>query len=193
MGGNFKRPVHGGGRFDQRMQRQALGVDGQEGFFGPGYVMNRFHLGQHDVGQAMPGAGQDGSQVLRECGVIHGMNAHAHAGFCRRGQGQLANQRGVFGFAASGRAVFAVQRDVKHAGAKFFRHFGLQLQALAHARFHAAVVVAHGQHAPAGLRGQQHAAGMQGKCAQVCHAALSAIENKMETGFWRERGRLQNG
>ena len=57
----------------------------------------------------------------------------------------------MLGFSAHRRAVFAIQGDIKHAGTKFLRHFSLQLQAFAHPRFDAAVVIAHRDHNTRGL------------------------------------------
>ena len=75
------------------------------------------------------------------------MNTRCHAGTRGCGQQQRDHQRGVISLATHGRAVFAVQCDVKDAGAELLAHLGLQLQAFAHARLNAAVVVAHRQYA----------------------------------------------
>jgi hypothetical protein len=58
---------------------------------------------------------------------------------------QLGALAGMFGFTAHGRAIFAIERGIKHAGAKLLGHLRLQLQAFAHAHLDTAVVVAHGQ------------------------------------------------
>jgi hypothetical protein len=51
----------------------------------------------------------------------------------------------VIAFTAHGRAIFAVQRHVEDASAELFDHLGLQLQAFAHPRLHAAVMVTNRQ------------------------------------------------
>ena len=58
----------------------------------------------------------------------------------------------MLGLAAHRGTVLAIEADIEHAGAELLRHLGLQLQALAHARFHAAVVVTHRQSMHASLR-----------------------------------------
>src|SRR3989344_2519999 len=75
-------------------------------------------------------------------------------------QGQPGPQPGVAGFKAGGGAVFAIEGDIKDAGTELLRHLGLQLQALAHARFDAAVVVTDRQEACLRLGAQQHIAWM---------------------------------
>src|SRR3569832_740253 len=69
----------------------------------------------------------------------------------------------MFRFTADGRAVLAVERDVEHARTELVDHVLLQLQALAHARLDAAVVVAHRQRNGAGLRAEQRFAGVHAR------------------------------
>jgi len=66
----------------------------------------------------------------------------------------------VLGLLAHGRAVFTVQRDIEHAGTELGHHLGLQLQAFAHALFHAAVMVAHRQQCGCGLGAEQNVSGV---------------------------------
>ena len=79
---------------------------------------------------------------------------------CIRDRGQFGDQCSVFGFATDWRAIFAVQGDIKNAGAEFLRHLGLQLQAFAHPRFDTAVMVTNRQRHATGLRTQQNVARM---------------------------------
>ncbi|GAB2702421.1 hypothetical protein GCM10027195_01020 [Comamonas sediminis] len=65
-------------------------------------------------------------------------------------------------FLADGRAVFAVQGHIEHAAAKLFHHLRLQGQALAHAVFNTAVVVADRQCQGPGLGAEQYLGGMEG-------------------------------
>ena len=69
---------------------------------------------------------------------------------------------GVFVFTTHRRTVFTVKRDIEHAHAKLLVHLGLQLQAFAHACFHAAVVIANRQLHRARLGVLQHIARMRG-------------------------------
>jgi hypothetical protein len=57
----------------------------------------------------------------------------------------------MFDFSTYGGTVFTIEGDIKYAGAEFLRHFCLQLQAFAHPRFDAAVVIAHRDHNTRGL------------------------------------------
>ena len=88
------------------------------------------------------------------------MHAHADARcqsvalgrrHCKRMQ-QVRNGLRLLGFGASGCAVLAVQRDVHDTAAHFGHQSRLQLQALAHARRVAAVMVAYRQSPALGLR-----------------------------------------
>jgi hypothetical protein len=88
--------------------------------------------------------------------MVDRVHAHADAHAGPGGQRQLGDERGMFGLAAHGSAVFAVEGDVEHAGAELLGHLGLEREALLHARLDAAVVVAHGQRHGAGLRAEQH-------------------------------------
>ena len=103
------------------------------------------HFGNHQVREARTGAPGNGRHVAFKRRVPHGVQARGDARFWRRGERHVRNARGVRGFFAHGGAVFAVQRHVKHAAAKFARHVRLQLQAALHGFGRAAVVVAHGQ------------------------------------------------
>ncbi|GAB3470340.1 hypothetical protein GCM10011496_03330 [Polaromonas eurypsychrophila] len=66
----------------------------------------------------------------------------------------------MLGFAADRRAILAVQRHVEHAGAEFFDHFSLQLQAFAHPCLDAAVVVTDRQKTCCSLGAKEDVAGM---------------------------------
>jgi hypothetical protein len=52
----------------------------------------------------------------------------------------------MLGLSAHRRTVFAIQSDIKNTGTKFLRHVSLQLQAFAHPRFDAAVVITNRDH-----------------------------------------------
>ena len=80
-----------------------------------------------------------------------GCNAQAGCGAAR----QSSHQRGMFGLAAHGSPVFAIQGDVKHAGTKLLCHLRLQLQAFLHAGRRTTVVVAHRQHRALACLGTQ--------------------------------------
>ena len=76
---------------------------------------------------------------MRETQVIYRVNAGTHAGVpVERRQQHLGHAVGMFGLAADGGAVFSVECHIEYRP-----EFALQLQALAHARLDAAVVVAH--------------------------------------------------
>ena len=155
---NVKGVVHGPGRLQQHMDGQLGGraPQAQKRRMDLLHIGQRFHLGDHQVAQAVRRLPGNGGQVARKSRVIHRVYAGGHAGLGLGREGQRGNQRRVLGLAAHGGAVFTVERDVKHASAELLAHFGLQLQAFAHAHFHAAVVVAHREHAGGGLRPQQH-------------------------------------
>ena len=108
----------------------------------------------------MTGLAGNGGHVVGKCGVVHGVNANAHA----RCRGGIARQGGhqdrVRRFIAHRGSVFAVQRHVKNASAEFLGHLCLQLQALEHARRRTAVVIANRQGGRSRLRTQQHIARM---------------------------------
>ena len=101
------------------------------------------------------------------------MHTHRHARLVGRQCCQCHHHGGVVGLAAYGGAIFAVERHVEDAGAEFFDHFSLQLQAFAHARLNTAVVVTHRQHYAAGLCTQQGFARMNGHC----HGVRCAMTN----------------
>jgi hypothetical protein len=145
---------------DQRMHRHGGGAGGVDGADGGVHVGHRLHLGQHDVRQALTHLPRNRRNVLGKSRMVDRMHPHRHARLGRRGLDQRHHQRGVLGFGTGGRAVLAIERDVEHAGAELFGHLGLQLQALAHARLDAAVVVAHRQRHRAGLGVGEHLAGM---------------------------------
>ena len=103
------------------------------------------------IAQALARIARHDVHVALERRMVDRMNAHPHPCAVGRGHGKLGHEQRVLGLAADRRTVFAVQRDVEHAGAELLGHLGLQLQALAHARLDAAVVVAHRQQAGGGL------------------------------------------
>jgi len=86
------------------------------------------------------------------------MNAGGNTRIWGCAQQQGHHQRRMIGLAAHGCAVFAVQRHVKDASTELLTHLGLQLQAFAHARLDAAVVVAHRQNAGSGLSAKKNVA-----------------------------------
>jgi len=103
---------------------------------------------------------------------------------------------GMIELSTDGRTVFAVQRHVEHAGAELLGHVRLQLQALDHARFDAAVMVTHRQHTGSALRTEKDVARMlhvdatlgQG-LQQVLHAVLFALQFSLRVLLmhsWRE-------
>ena len=160
MCSNLEGAMHRLRRLDQHVQGQVGGAVAQQRPFGRLDVGHRLHLGNHDVHEAMTGLAGNLAQIGLERRVIDRVHAHRHAGRGCGGQRQFGHQRRVLGFAAHRGAVFAVQRHIEHAGAELLGHLGLQLQAFAHARLDAAVVVAHRQHHGAGLRALQHVGGM---------------------------------
>ena len=103
---------------------------------------------------------RDRGDVVGEGCVIDGVHA---GGDTRAGLGltrQLRDQLGVLAFQTDGRAIFAVERHVEHDMAELGAHLVLQLQALAHAHFHAAVVIADGNVLLPCLRSEQDSGGM---------------------------------
>ncbi|MNT08458.1 hypothetical protein D3C72_1432010 [compost metagenome] len=108
----------------------------------------------------MAGTSGDGDHVAGKGRVVDRMHAHADAHAGLGGQRELGDERGMLGLAADRGAVFAVEGDVEHAGAELLRHLGLEREALLHAGFDAAVVVAHRQGHGAGLCAEQHVRGM---------------------------------
>ena len=152
--------MHGGRRLDQALQGQVLRPGGIQGAGGTLHVLHPLHLGQHDVHQAMAGLAGDRGDVAFEGRMVHRMHPHRDARIGPGTQCQRDDERRMFRFAPHRRAVFAIERDVEHAGAELLRHLLLQLQALAHARLDAAVVVAHRQHAGARLGAEEDGAGV---------------------------------
>jgi len=59
-----------------------------------------------------------------------------------RSIGEGCDQICLVTFTANRCSIFAIQRHVKDADAKFLGHFCLQLQAFDHPRFHTTVVIA---------------------------------------------------
>ena len=149
------------GRFDQHMQGQQApvpgGVDLQQSLL---HLGKRLHFGQHDIGQSVRSGAHNGAHVVCEVGMVYSMHAHADARGCRlrcvARQRKFVEEFGhrlcLLRLCPNGRAVLAVQRHVHHAMAYFSDQRRLQLQAFAHARRHAAVVVAHRQSRALGLR-----------------------------------------
>ncbi len=86
------------------------------------------------------------------------MNTHRHAGACASLGHQRRHQRCMVGLAAYRRAVLAVQRHIKHAGAELLAHLGLQLQAFAHPCLDTAVVVTDRQKTCCGLGAKEDVA-----------------------------------
>lgn len=162
MRGNLKRTVHGCGRLNQRMQRNMCTTGTLQSVLRTHDVIDRLHLGQHDVAELVACFAHNGGNVFGKCGVIYGMHACCDATAVLDVLGQLRNQQSMGFFLANGCAVFTVQRHIKHAGAKLLQHLRLQFQALAHAHFHAAVMVADRQHMGCCLGAQQDLAGMAG-------------------------------
>jgi hypothetical protein len=156
VGGDLKSAVHRGGRFDQHMQRQLRRTCGVHRSDRALHIGERLDLWHHEVAQAVAGHTHDVGHIGLKRGVIHRVHPHSHPSAGRSAQGQFGHQRSVLGFTADGRAVFAVEGDIKDAGAEFGAHVGLQLQAFVHARHHAAVVIAHRQGPSRGLGVQQH-------------------------------------
>ncbi|MCY1380019.1 hypothetical protein D9M69_677990 [compost metagenome] len=100
------------------------------------------------AGAGLPG---NGRHVGLKGGVVHRVHPHSHTRFGRRTEREPSDQRRVIRFAAHGGTVFAIERDVKHAGAELGSEIGLQLQALLHPRLHPAVVVTDWQRERTGL------------------------------------------
>ena len=94
--------VHGGGRLDEHMQRQFAAAQSAQMPLGQQHVVHAFHLGQHEVAQAVAGLADDDVQVLREAGVVHGMHARSHAGAGRGITRQRGHQARMGGLLAHG-------------------------------------------------------------------------------------------
>ena len=123
-------------------------------------VRDRLHLGQHDVTPPRTGQSDQDGDILFKSRMTQGVNSNRYTGIGDGAGGQAEHQFSMVLFATHGRTVFAIQGDVHDAHTKFLVQLGLQLQAFAHANFHAAVVVTDGQYPCGGLRTQQDLARM---------------------------------
>ena len=161
MGRDSKDLLHRCGRFDQHMQWQQQsargGVDVHQSLL---HLRQRLHFGQHDIGKSFSSCAHNGAHVVCKVGMVQRMQTYANARCQSLGLGsrnrkllkQVRNGLRLLGFGASGYAVLAVQRDVHDTAAHFGHQSRLQLQALAHARRVAAVMVAYRQSPALGLR-----------------------------------------
>ena len=113
-----------------------------------------------DVAQVLAGLARNDGHVVRKRRMVDGVHARCHAGPGGCLLRQLHDERGMRALLADRGTVLAVKRDVEHAVAEFRRQLGLQLQALAHARLDAAVVVAHRQGTGHGLGAEQDLSGV---------------------------------
>ena len=113
----------------------------QKGFFGLNHITHRLHLGHHDVGQPVARFAGDQGHVVEKGRVLDRMHPHGNPCVVRSLQRQRHHHGSVFCFPPHGCTVFAVQCHVEDAGTKLFGHFCLQLQAFAHPRLDAAVMV----------------------------------------------------
>ena len=136
----------------------------------------RFHLGNHDVAELLAGLAGDGGDVLLERGMVRPDGpGPPRAPSALANASQRHDQRGMLGLAADRRAVLAIERHVEDAGAELLAHLRLQLQALAHPRLDAAVVVAHRQKA-ARLGAEKDCSRMHGPAAAAAALPLAGIE-----------------
>ena len=83
--------------------------------------------------------------------MVHRMHAYCNTRICICRQSELGDECGMFGFTADGGTIFAIEGDIEDAGTEFLRHLRLQLQAFAHPRFNATVVIAYWDHDTRGL------------------------------------------
>ena len=112
-----------------------------DGFGGVEGVVGGVDLGDGDVGQPGAGDADEDVEVADEGGVVDVVDADADAAVAVGvAGGQASGHFGVFGFAADGGAVFAVQGDVEDGAG-----LGLAFQAFLHQFFGAGVVVADGE------------------------------------------------
>ena len=127
---------------DQRMQRdRTCGRELVDHVDGALQVFEAARLRDHQVSHAGAGLAHDGVDHRRELRVVDRQHARADAAEAvGRRVDQLADQLGMFQLATHRRAVFAIERDVEHRP-----ELALKLEALAHARLDAGVVVAHRQ------------------------------------------------
>ena len=161
MGRNGKRLLHRCRGLNQDMQGHHHAARcGVHRLHSLVHIVHRLDLGHHEVAQASRCAAHDDGHVGLEIGMVYRVHPRtdAGAGQCSLGicQGvkagqQLAHGVRLFDLAARRGAVFAVQGDVHHTGAKLLQQLSLQDQALLHARGRAAVVVTHRQHPSARL------------------------------------------
>ena len=169
MRGNVKRTVHRRRRLNQRMHCQCRRtglVNRTHRVFNVGHG---FYFGQHDMTQTMACFANDACNVCMKSRVINRVHSHRDSRIRVCAQCQFRHQCCVLGFAADGRAVFAIQGDIEHAHAKLLLHLSLQLQAFAHARFDTAVVIANRQHHRTRLCALQHIARMLGGLESCVH------------------------
>ena len=171
--------------FDQRVQRDGAveaGVarDGIDRLGRALQVGDAPTLGTIRYATRAPARPTSVCATVSKRGVVDRGQARADAveAVVRTGQ-QLGDQLRVLGLAADRGAVLRVERDVEHRA-----EFGLQFQALAHARLDAGVVVAHRQ-------GRQRLAGAEegsaGMDAHACHPAQPAV-TRTGAPSWRGLG-----
>ena len=105
-------------------------------------------LGTMMMAQPVSCLAHNGGDIVGKSRVIHRMDTSSYPSLWSRSGCQACHQRRMLGLQPDGRAIFTIEGDIKDAGTEFLRHLGLQLQAFAHARFDAAVVVADRQKWP---------------------------------------------
>jgi hypothetical protein len=151
MGCNLEGVVRRSGRLNQHMQGQMPSRCRQERLLGPNNIAYGLDLGHHDVAQVVTGLTRHHRHVRLKRRVVDGVHTHGHTRPATRISirltSELDDHGSVLGLATRRRSVLAVQRDVEHASTEFLKHVSLQLQAFAHSRLHAAVVVTHRQKA----------------------------------------------
>ncbi|MNT22628.1 hypothetical protein D3C72_1580190 [compost metagenome] len=133
------------------------------------HIVHRFHLGQHDVTEPVARFACNHGDVIGKRRMIHRMHAYSHTSTRRRAIGQRYDEPRMLLLLPDGSAVFAVQGYIEHATAELGHHLCLQGQAFAHALFHAAVMVAHGQAQGAALGAEQNLCRMDSRNAHVRH------------------------
>ena len=132
--------------FDQRVQRDGplqarLGAQLVDGVRRVLQIIEVARLRDHEVRELGAGLGQQHFQHRHKRRVIERHHAGTDAAKgVQLGGGQLSDQMRVLDFTADGGTVLAIQRHIEHRA-----EFGLQLQALPHPHFHAAIVVTHRQ------------------------------------------------
>ena len=140
----------------------------QQRLFGREHVVDRFHLGNHEVAEPVSGVARDRGHIICKSGVIDRVYARCDTGLRRSVARELCYKSGVGGFGPHGGAIFAIERDIENAGAKLLRHLGLQLQAFAHACLDAAVMIANRQKTGLRLRVEQHFTRMAANQSLAC-------------------------